>query len=502
MKIHPLIKEPELQFYQNQSICPRNGIATHGVFDLTRSSRRSEILLGAVGTQEGIEKFNDWLERCRYYVDVEHSENEKVIRPNLHYPFYGFNEDSGYRVNVVFGEDNQKRINPQDVSAIIKEKNSILRINEAVDKYFAAASFLDENRPVDVIICIIPDNLFESISKSIRPNSDDTDDGNNEEIQSLEDIIMGTENDEEDVSNELEHNFRRLLKAKGIAHLNAPLQLVVESTFDKGKKKKQQIEATRAWNFFTALYYKMRNTIPWKMIVNPNEPPPCYVGISFYRSRNWETLRTSMAQVFDERGHGIILRGAEVLENKDDPRPYLTYDQSAELLARALDRYKLAMDQTPARLVVHKSSNFRNDEIEGFRSAAQTHKISFLDFVTVMDSRLRLFRYGMYPPFRGTHFELNPKTHILYTKGSVDYYQTYPGMYIPEPLEIRIIETSQSPRVICQEILALTKMNWNNTLFDGKYPITLGCGRKVGEIMKYLEDYNDQAIKAQYCYYM
>jgi hypothetical protein len=497
MKLHPLIKEPELQFYKERNICPRNGIATHGVFDLTRNSRRSEILLGAVGTQEGIEKFNDWLERCRYFVDVEHDESEKVTRPNLHLTFYGFNEDSGFRLKVVFGDDNQKRINPQDISAIIKEKNTVQRIDEAVEKYFSAATFLDENRPVDVIVCIIPDDLFESISKSISPGAADEEE--EDEVPTLEEIINGEKDDDEE---NLEHNFRRQLKAKGIVHLNAPLQLVVESTFDKGKKKKQQIEATRAWNFFTALYYKMRNTIPWKMVVNPNEPPPCYVGISFYRSRNWKNLRTSMAQVFDERGHGIILRGAEVLKNKNDPRPFLTYDQSTELLTRALDRYKLAMEQTPARLVVHKSSNFRTDEIEGFRTAAQSHKIDFVDFVTVMDSNLRLFRYGLYPPFRGTHFELEPKTHIIYTKGSVDYYQTYPGMYVPEPLELRIVETTQSAKIVCQEILALTKMNWNNTLFDGKYPITLGCGRKVGEIMKYLEEQSDQAIKSQYCYYM
>lgn len=495
MKLHPLIKEPELQFHGGRSICPRNGIAEYGVFDLTRSSRRSEILLGAVGTQEGIEKFNEWLERCRYYVEVEHTPDEKVLRPNLHYPFYGFNQDSGFRVNVVFGEDNQKRINPQDIAALIKESNPAIRIRNAVNKYFAAAEFLDDNRPVDVIVCIIPDNLFASISKSIRPGTlYETED----EPLAFDDLI----NSDDDEDDGVEHNFRRQLKALGIGNLNAPLQLVVESTFNPGRIKKQQIEATRAWNFFTALYYKMRNTIPWKMIVNPNEPPPCYVGISFYKSRDWKSLKTSMAQVFDERGHGIILRGAEVIPDKDDARPYLNYDQAADLMTRALGKYKLAMEQPPARLVIHKSSNFRTDEIEGFRSAAQGFRIDSVDFVTVMNSQLRLFRYGQYPPFRGTHLEINPSTHILYTKGSVDYYQTYPGMYVPEPLEIRIVETSQSARIICQEILTLTKMNWNNTLFDGKNPITLGCGRKVGEIMKYLEDYNDKAIKSHYSYYM
>lgn len=31
-------------------------------------------------------------------------------------------------------------------------------------------------------------------------------------------------------------------------------------------------------------------------------------------------------------------------------------------------------------------------------------------------------------------------------------------------------------------------MNWSNTQFDGKYQITIGCARRVGEIMKYLDE--------------
>ncbi len=82
----------------------------------------------------------------------------------------------------------------------------------------------------------------------------------------------------------------------------------------------------------------------------------------------------------------------------------------------------------------------------------------------------------------------------------MEYYKTYPGLYIPQPLEIRIIESDESPGVICREILGLTKMNWNNTQFDGKYPITIQCARKVGEIMKYLGE-NDQP-QIRYSFYM
>lgn len=54
---------------------------------------------------------------------------------------------------------------------------------------------------------------------------------------------------------------------------------------------------------------------------------------------------------------------------------------------------------------------------------------------------------------------------------------------VPQPpLEVQIVESDGSPDIVYEEILALTQMNWNNTLFDGKYPITMVCARKVGEV--------------------
>ena len=54
--------------------------------------------------------------------------------------------------------------------------------------------------------------------------------------------------------------------------------------------------------------------------------------------------------------------------------------------------------------------------------------------------------------------------------------------------------------MIAEEILALTKMNWNNTQFDGKYPITLHCARQVGSILKYLDE--SERPPTSYSYYM
>jgi argonaute-like protein implicated in RNA metabolism and viral defense len=170
------------------------------------------------------------------------------------------------------------------------------------------------------------------------------------------------------------------------------------------------------------------------------------------------------------------------------------------LLYSALDEYRQALGNIPARLVIHKTSNFNDAELDGFRSAVKAHKINTVDFVTIFDTSMRLLRDGQYPPYRGTHVELDENNHILYTRGSVKFYQTYPGLYIPRPLEIRLVEYDESPSIICQEILGLTKMNWNNTQFDGKYPITIECARKVGQIMKYLSEEDKPQIR--YSFYM
>lgn len=211
-------------------------------------------------------------------------------------------------------------------------------------------------------------------------------------------------------------------------------------------------------------------------------------------------MRTSLAQIFDELGNGLILRGTPIEIDKNDRVPRLSAEQAHDLLIAALNEYRVALRTFPARVVIHKSSNFTEEEIDGLEAAAREMKIDAVDFVTVMDSKLRLFRDGNYPPFRGTFAPLDEQRHLLYTRGSVWYYQTYPGLYVPQPIELRIVQSEESPSFIAKEILGLTKMNWNNTQFDGKYPVTLGCSRKVGEIMKYLKESDTPQIR--YGFYM
>ncbi len=103
MILHPIIQEPDLEFGSDKSICPRQGIAEFGVYDTRLPIRRKEMLVGAVGTPEGLEKFAGWLDRCSGYISPKFNPKDKHLMPNFHYPFYGFNEDSGFRAKLTYG---------------------------------------------------------------------------------------------------------------------------------------------------------------------------------------------------------------------------------------------------------------------------------------------------------------------------------------------------------------------------------------------------------------
>lgn len=469
------IQEPYLFFGKGKSICPREGITGLDVYDTVIEARKNQLLLGIIGIEEDVENLKNWLKRFESYIPASPKGKQK----GLFKSFPGLNQDKGFCAKFIYDSNYERILSPNDIKVILKEPSRNKKVLDAVELFGENIGFLSDIKNCDVIICIIPKS-FEG--KIVKENKDD------------EPVESDPEDNEEP---ELELNFRRALKARAMKY-NTPIQLLREYVLHDNNKS--QDVATKAWNFCTALYYKGLQTIPWKLEVDENRPKVCYVGIGFYRSRDKKTIQTSLAQIFNENGKGVILRGTPVVEDKDDRKPHLSYDQSLSLLKDALTKYKFATGTMPGRVVLHKTSKYYEDELDGFTKAMQDLGVTEYDIVTILETDLRFFRNNLYPPVRGSLFSLTENRHILYTRGSVHQYQTYPGMYIPAPLEIRIVSAVSSAKSICKEVLGLTKMNWNNTQFDNKYPITIGCARRVGEIMKYLGE-NEQP-KESYAFYM
>lgn len=471
------LQEPELEFGEGgRHIDIRFGLSRYGPLDLASDNRPQQIRLGIVGTPDNVEKINVWLDRCRNDIPAKRSK-----QPNLFPSFGGFNDRATFRSTLVLNEGLCRTI-PNGVLDQITGADHNTAITESVELFLKEFDALIERRSVDVLVCAVPPQLV---------------------------AVMEPEVDDHQRRAKVRFDFHHMLKARAM-RTQVPVQLVLPETYDYTARRRQKIrsgrlrtrqdEATCAWNFHTALYYKA-NGYPWRLVHDSHELATCFVGISFYKSLDQSSLMTSMAQVFNERGDGIIVRGEPVRITKNDRVPHLDADGSEKLLMHALDQYKQEHFHLPARVVLHKTSQFDDAELRGFRKAAEKNQVSKMDAVSISDlSKIRLFRLGAYPPLRGSFLNFDERNHMVYLRGSVDFFQTYPGPYIPRPLSFRCDDTEQTPKFLAREILALSKMNWNDTQFDGGKPITIAAARKVSGILKYIDV--GQPIAHRYSHYM
>jgi hypothetical protein len=472
MKFHAsVLDEPLLEFGSGgREIDIRLGLMRHGPLEPERAPR---VRLGVIGTSETIEGFSRFLDRCQVGIGAKPSR-----QPNLFLRFPGLANDNPFRCAFEADPRSRKPIPRSDITRIACIKSRADAINEAVALFAAQAQAIAEApAPPDVIVCALPFDLITSvISDSGAGRSEGSDDDAEADTGTVPD-------------------FRDLLKARTI-HLKRPLQLIWPTTWeDSGRTVRQlaklankpvQDPATRAWNLFGGLYYKAGN-VAWRLPRDPAQFDTSYVGVSFYRDLSGQRLLTSTAQMFDERGQGLILRGGQARTDKQDRRPYLSRTDAYDLLKRSLAAYATHHFHAPARVIIYKTSPFRDEEAEGFGEALAEAHVRLSDLVWISeDSQFRLYRDGAYPPLRGTLLELESNA-LLYCRGSVPYYRTYPGLYIPKPLLLRPYSGGESTlNELARETLALSKMNWNSTQFDGSSPITLRASRVVGQVLKHV----------------
>ncbi len=158
-------------------------------------------------------------------------------------------------------------------------------------------------------------------------------------------------------------------------HFNFPIQIVWEDVVNPKAKiprkikensdRKTQDRADLAWNLMTTLYYKGSGKVPWRRLPEEGEFTACYIGISFFKDAATDRIWTSAAQMFDERGRGFILRGGPVETEARGKHPYLTTSEANKLTEGALKAYKSVHKNYPARVIVLKASQFRENEAEG-----------------------------------------------------------------------------------------------------------------------------------------
>jgi hypothetical protein len=98
----------------------------------------------------------------------------------------------------------------------------------------------------------------------------------------------------------------------------------------------------------------------------------------------------------------------------------------------------------------------------------------------------KLFRDGDYPVLRGTALILDERNANLWTTGYVPQLDTYIGPETPNPLFITILrskETMPPIKQVLEDIMGLTKINYNSCNFNDGLPVTVRFANMVGEVL-------------------
>jgi hypothetical protein len=462
--------EPLLEFGDGgQHPDPRQGLREYGPLQ----PRAGDVVrVGVIGTEETVTGFAEFIAETANGID---SDNEKLI--NLNPDFPGLANQNPFRCRFDVPDDARLTLSRRQVNEIRSIGRHDHAVRHAVDLVAEQiTALIESSAKPDVIVLALPVPLIE---KLVNAKSEDSEEASDEDDDGRDTL-----------------NFRDLLKAKAL-HLDVPTQIVWPDTWDdaariprkvkRSSNRQTQAAATRAWNLLNALFYKA-GKVPWRLLPHEAEYRTSFLGIGFYRDLDGQQLWTSTAQMFDERGRGLILRGARAQTETRGRHPYLTAGDAEELVAQSIAAYKAHHKHVPARLVVLKTSRFRPEEAEGIDAALDRFGIELCDLLWVQESSpIAVFRDGNYPVLRGTFVDLCGKG-LLYTRGSVPYYGTYPGLRVPRPLLLVPHENSDSalPR-LAEEVLALTKVNWNTTQFDQKLPAPIKASREVGRILKHIE---------------
>lgn len=261
--------------------------------------------------------------------------------------------------------------------------------------------------------------------------------------------------------------------------------------------------ASVCWRLGIALYTKAGG-IPWKLAHTPADT--AYLGLSYsLNANNGRSPRfvNCCSQVFDANGGGLEFIAYETDPASWDHRhenPYLSREDMRRVMARSLSLYqKQHGGEAPKRVVVHKTTEFKPEEVDGCFDVLNVAEVQLLQIQE--DVPWRGIAYDMpgrpnarsqpsfYPCKRGTMVQLGGREVLLWTSGNApdvaggrNYFKE--GKGIPAPLLIRRFAGHGPAEDDCLGILGLTKMDWNNDSLYDRVPVTLAYAKILARTIR------------------
>lgn len=470
---------------------PRDGLTLFGPLDFAAPLG---VRAGVVGTETGISLFERWVGSIQHLVRTK---EPIASRP----PFPGF--ESVFRVPWSIKPLQTARIDLDELRQVLYQDDRFQRVYQTVELFAEAILRIhrEEEAKPDIWFVVIPDEVKKYCRPMavVEPNL--RHEARRQFPGSLKDnlriakklqtspSLFSEDNQAAEVYSFKEH-FRNQLKARLLPEQIATQVLresTIESVGPQGPTRREQtselLQSQIAWNVSTTAFYKLGGR-PWK--VKGIRAGVAYLGLVFKRNLNAGSANAAAcgAQMFLDSGDGLVFKGADGhWFNTETSEFHLSKAAAKELIAKALKTYAgKHEDQQPKELFIHAQTRFNGEEWSGFLEAAcsETNVVG----VRIQDEgSFKLFSPNDTPVLRGTAYVVDATHAYLWTKGWTPRLRTYPGMEVPKPLSIEISRGKADIETVLNDVLALTKLNYNTCRFGDGKPITLKFADAIGEVL-------------------
>lgn len=477
------IAEPGLQFRFGQAVAdPHDGLSLFGPVDTDDSSHPRSITYGVIGTSHGIEAFIEFSGALSNPQFITPEPKNRRLWPT--YP--GF--EAAFHCTWPATAAASHTIDKDYLSKLSRHKDPNRRAYDVVNIYLSAIKTLtkrDEN--FNVFVCVVPDEVWQNCRPESRVSEGVGANITTKERQLRAKGIRDFFDNYNPEQYRMSTDFRRQIKARSMEH-SVPIQIIRESTLKLSKEKEFPTRGLtplpdRAWNLSTALFYKAGGK-PWRL--STAREGVSYVGLAFRRAdpNIKSTTAVCAAQMFIDSGDGIVFLGEDGPWYSPDKNQYhLNAEAAQKLLSGVLNTYR-ELDGRPLKeIFLHSRSDISKEEFEGYRKACPPDAKLVGIRVKIDRFGLRLFREGTRPVLRGTFLKISQRTGFLWAAGFKPELGTYDGWEVPAPLRIDIQHGDGDIEQVANDIMGLTKLNYNACKLGSSQPVTVGFSDAVGEIL-------------------
>ena len=485
------IVEPVLLFNHNQKVTdPRDGLTLFGPFNKNKINNFS---VGIIGTEKGIARMKKWINRFLKPM--------MPLKKDYAKPFYpGFEAIFGITINL--NSTVEIKVDENKLNEFYRYTDNHVRVASMVDLYVDSLIEYktdDDRPPVNLWFVVIPEQIYQHGRIKSKGLGDPIKIGIKNKYERFNPSLF----DEIDPdyaklkkAYEYDNNFHNQLKLKLLKH-EILTQIIRESTvayleeefLKKNREPKRdlsQMETDVAWNIATSTYYKIGG-LPWKL--GGIRKDVCYIGMVFKIDERQKKNKYACcaAQMFLDSGDGMVFKGAVGPWYNEGTKEYhLTREAALDLLSKAIQSFKKSNDQElPKEIFIHGRTHFNNEEWAGFCDAVSDLDISLVG-VSIKDEKVfKLYRDKNFPILRGSYLIKDENNAFLWTKGFIPRLQQPLGMETPNPLTIQITRGKGNVKIeiVCKDILALTKLNYNSCRFCDGLPVTLKFANVIGEVL-------------------